>query len=50
MAGLNCAAAPKNFLKGEYQLLFEFVNIVAFAVDFFLMEALSKLDAINLHV
>ncbi|KAK4737100.1 hypothetical protein R3W88_000797 [Solanum pinnatisectum] len=49
---------PKKFLKGEYKLMFEFINkvlvpriemrIVASAADLFLMEKLDELEAINL--
>ncbi|KAH0633531.1 hypothetical protein KY284_036317 [Solanum tuberosum] len=52
------AGLPKKFLKGEYQLLFEFINkvlvprtekrTVASAVDMFLMEKLDELEEINL--
>lgn len=49
---------PKKFLKGEYQLFFEFINkvpvpmiekqTVASDVDLFLMEKLYELEEINL--
>ncbi|KAH0650082.1 hypothetical protein KY284_029994 [Solanum tuberosum] len=49
---------PKQFLRGEYQLLFEFINkvlvpmsekrTVASAADLFHMEQLDELEAINL--
>lgn len=55
---MKCAGFPKKFLKGEYQLYFEFINkvllprsekrTVASAVDLFLMEQLDKLEAISL--
>lgn len=58
MTSLNCAAVPKKFLKGDDQLLFEFVNkvlllrsekcTIASASDLFLMETLTKLDEINI--
>ncbi|KAG5606002.1 hypothetical protein H5410_027494, partial [Solanum commersonii] len=54
---LNCAGIPKKLLKGEYQLLSEFVNkvvlpryekrTVASMANLYLMEALSKFDPIN---
>ncbi|KAH0645282.1 hypothetical protein KY284_033166 [Solanum tuberosum] len=52
------AGLPKRFLKGEYQLLFEFINkvlvprtekrTVASAANLFLMEKLDELEEINL--
>ncbi|KAH0650083.1 hypothetical protein KY284_029995 [Solanum tuberosum] len=52
------AGLPKKFLKGEYQLLFEFINkvlvprtekrTVASDVDLSLMEKLDELEEINL--
>ncbi|KAH0665459.1 hypothetical protein KY290_027692 [Solanum tuberosum] len=52
------AGLPKKFLKGEYQLMFEFINkvmvprtekrTVASAADLFLMEKLDELEEINL--
>ncbi|KAH0696343.1 hypothetical protein KY290_013711 [Solanum tuberosum] len=52
------AGLPKKFLKGEYQLLFEFINkvlvprtekrTVASVADLFLMEKLDELEGINL--
>ncbi|KAH0765233.1 hypothetical protein KY285_001104 [Solanum tuberosum] len=58
LSKMNCAGIPKKLLKGDYQLLFEFVNkvllpitekrTVASVTDFFLMEALSKFDLLNL--
>ncbi|KAH0698786.1 hypothetical protein KY284_013001 [Solanum tuberosum] len=52
------AGLPKKFLKGEYQLMFEFINkvmvprtekrTVASDVDLFLMEKLDELEEINL--
>ncbi|KAH0702469.1 hypothetical protein KY285_016747 [Solanum tuberosum] len=52
------AGLPKKFLKGEYQLLFEFINkvmvprtekrTVASAADLFLIEKLDELEEINL--
>ncbi|KAH0644974.1 hypothetical protein KY284_032858 [Solanum tuberosum] len=52
------AGLPKKFLKGEYQLMFEFINkvmvprtekrTVASAADIFLMEKLDELEEINL--
>ncbi|KAG5612855.1 hypothetical protein H5410_024136 [Solanum commersonii] len=52
------AGLPKKFLKGEYQLMFEFINkvmvpwtekrTVASAFDLFLMEKLDELEEINL--
>jgi len=52
------AGLLKRFLKGEYQLLFEFINkvlvprtekrTVASATDLFLMEKLDELEEINL--
>ncbi|KAH0743062.1 hypothetical protein KY290_031055 [Solanum tuberosum] len=52
------AGLPKKFLRGEYQLMFEFINkflvprteerTVAFAADLFLMEKFDELEAINL--
>ncbi|KAH0743919.1 hypothetical protein KY290_031912 [Solanum tuberosum] len=54
------AGLPKKFLKGEYQLLFEFINkvlvsiiekrTVASVADLFLMEKLDELEEINLPV
>ncbi|KAH0764666.1 hypothetical protein KY285_000537 [Solanum tuberosum] len=54
------AGLPKKFLKGEYRLLFEFINIVlvprtekrtvASVADLFLMEKLNELEEINLFV
>lgn len=51
---------PTKFLKGEYQLMFEFINkvlvpksekrIVASVTDLYLMEQLDELEAINLPV
>ncbi|KAH0749306.1 hypothetical protein KY290_028538 [Solanum tuberosum] len=55
---VKCAGLPKKFLKGEYQLLFEFINkvlvprtekrTVTSAADLFLMEKLDALEEINL--
>ncbi|KAH0644901.1 hypothetical protein KY284_032785 [Solanum tuberosum] len=52
------AEMPNKFLKGEYHLLFEFINKVmvprtkkrtmAFAADLFLMEKLDELEEIHL--
>ncbi|KAH0778680.1 hypothetical protein KY290_005107 [Solanum tuberosum] len=52
------ARLPKKFLRGEYQLMFEFINKalepmiekrnVASAADLFLIEKLDELEAINL--
>lgn len=58
MQNLNNIDVPKKFLKGGYQLIFEFVNkillhhferrIVTSATDLILMENLSKFEQINL--
>ncbi|KAG5632539.1 hypothetical protein H5410_004256 [Solanum commersonii] len=55
---MHCAGIPKKLMKGEYQLLVEFVNkvvlsrseksIVANSTDLFLMESLCKLDPLNM--
>ncbi|KAH0665678.1 hypothetical protein KY285_026884 [Solanum tuberosum] len=55
---VKTAGLPKKFLKGSYQLLFEFINkvlvprsekrTVTSTVDLFLMEKLDELDKINL--
>lgn len=60
MPNLNTFGIPKKFLKGGYQLLFEFVNkvllshskkrTVATITDLFLIENLSKFEPINLPV
>ncbi|KAH0635929.1 hypothetical protein KY289_035844 [Solanum tuberosum] len=42
------AGLSKRFLKGKYQLFFEFINKVASAADLFLMEKLDELEEINL--
>ncbi|KAH0714884.1 hypothetical protein KY284_007789 [Solanum tuberosum] len=52
------AGLPKKFLRGEYQLMFEFINKVLVpwsqkrnaisATDLFLMEQLDELETINL--
>lgn len=52
------AGTPKKFLKGVYQLLFEFINKVVFprsekrtvdfGADLFMIEALNKFEVINL--
>ncbi|KAH0686209.1 hypothetical protein KY289_016976 [Solanum tuberosum] len=56
--GCKPSGLPKKFLKGEYQLMFEFINkvmvprtekrTVASAADLFLMEKLDELEEINL--
>jgi len=42
------AGLSKRFLKGKYQLFFEFIKKVASAADLFLMEKLDELEEINL--
>lgn len=55
---LSGAGTPRKFLKGRYQLYFEFINkvllprymkrSVATTVDLYLMEALRELESLNL--
>ncbi|KAH0714930.1 hypothetical protein KY284_007835 [Solanum tuberosum] len=55
---MHCAVIQKKLMKGEYQLLFEFINkvllprtekhTIASATDLFVMEALSKFEPLNL--
>ncbi|KAK4721797.1 hypothetical protein R3W88_012030 [Solanum pinnatisectum] len=55
---MHCEGISKKLIKGDYQLLFEFVNkvilprsekrIVYSVVDLFLMEALCKFELLNL--
>ncbi|WMV09722.1 hypothetical protein MTR67_003107 [Solanum verrucosum] len=55
---MHCAGIQKKLMKGEYQLLFEFVNKVALSrfekstvansTDLFVMESLCKFDPLNL--
>ncbi|KAH0636585.1 hypothetical protein KY290_037010 [Solanum tuberosum] len=55
---MKCAGLPKKFLKGEYQLFFEFVNkvlvprtekrIMASTANLFLMEQLDELKVVSL--
>lgn len=57
---IKCASISKEILKGDYKFLFEFFNKVIFpqfekwivvsSADLFLMKALSKINALNLHV
>ncbi|KAK4724109.1 hypothetical protein R3W88_026888 [Solanum pinnatisectum] len=56
--GMNCVGIQKKLIKGDYQLLFEFVNkvvlprsekrIVASTANLFIMDPLCKLDLLNL--
>ncbi|KAH0665293.1 hypothetical protein KY290_027559 [Solanum tuberosum] len=56
--GNKCAGMPKKFLRGEYQLMFKFINkvfaprteniTVASSVDLFPMEKFDELEVINL--
>ncbi|KAH0765385.1 hypothetical protein KY285_001256 [Solanum tuberosum] len=56
---MHCAGIQKKLMKGEYQLLYEFVNkvvlphsekrTVANSADLFLMESLCKFDPLNLR-
>ncbi|KAH0714995.1 hypothetical protein KY284_007900 [Solanum tuberosum] len=55
---MHCADIQKKLMKGEYQLLFEFVNkvllpriekrTIASVTDLFVMEGLSKFEPLNL--
>ncbi|KAK4722021.1 hypothetical protein R3W88_012254 [Solanum pinnatisectum] len=55
---MHCAGVQKKIMKGEYQLLFEFVNkvllprtekhIMASSTDLFVMESLCKFEPLNL--